>query len=93
MTRNDSPVDSNEPRRDGGVAVRDAPSSVGLPEQASTRKPASSLLLGADSDREPVLSVVMPTMDEEEGIETCLDWIEEAVLELGLPTESRFSAS
>ena len=87
MTRNDSPVDSNEPRRDGGVAVRDAPSSVGLPEQASARKPASSLLLGADSDREPVLSVVMPTMNEEEGIETCLDWIEEAVLELGLPTE------
>ena len=87
MTRNDSPVDSNEPRRDGGVAVRDAPSSVGLPEQASTRKPASSLLLGADSDREPVLSVVMPTMNEEEGIETCLDWIEEAMLELGLPTE------
>ena len=87
MTRDDSPVDSNEPRRDGGVAVRDAPSSVGLPEQASTRKPASSLLLGADSDREPVLSVVMPTMNEEEGIETCLDWIEEAVLELGLPTE------
>jgi hypothetical protein len=44
-------------------------------------------LLGADSDREPVLSVVMPTMNEEEGIETCLNWIEEAVLELGLPTE------
>ena len=87
MTRNDSPVDSNEPRRDGGVVVRDAPSNVGLPEQASTRKSASSLLLGADSDREPVLSVVMPTMNEEEGIETCLDWIEEAVLELGLPTE------
>ena len=87
MTRNESPVDSNEPRRDGGVAVRDAPSSVGLPEQASTRKPASNLLLGADSDGEPVLSVVMPTMNEEEGIETCLDWIEEAVLELGLPTE------
>ena len=87
MTRNDSPADSNEPRRDGGIAVRDAPSSVGLPEQASTRKPASGLLLGADSDREPVLSVVMPTMNEEEGVETCLDWIEEAVLELGLPTE------
>jgi hypothetical protein len=29
----------------------------------------------------------MPTMNEEEGIETCLNWIEEAVLELGLPTE------
>ena len=87
MTRNDSPVGSNEPRRDGGVAVRDASSNVGLPEQVSTRRPASSLLLGADSDREPVLSVVMPTMNEEEGIETCLNWIEEAVLELGLPTE------
>ena len=87
MTRNDSPVGSNEPRRDGGVAVRDVSSNVGLPEQVSTRKPASSLLLGADSDREPVLSVVMPTMNEEEGIETCLNWIEEAVLELGLPTE------
>jgi len=29
----------------------------------------------------------MPTMNEEEGIATCLDWIEEAILELGLPTE------
>ena len=87
MTRKDSVAGSDEPRRDGGVAVQAEPTTVGQPEQVPDPKPASDLLLGADSDRQPVLSVVMPTMNEEAGIDTCFDWIEEAVLELGLPTE------
>ena len=87
MTRKDSVAGSNEPRRDRGVAVQLEPTTVEQPEQVPDPKPTSDLLLGADSDRQPVLSVVMPTMDEEAGIDTCLDWIEEAVMELGLPTE------
>ncbi|MFC7133615.1 MULTISPECIES: glycosyltransferase family 2 protein [Salinibaculum] len=46
-----------------------------------------SYLVGQDSDVEPVLSVVIPTMNEEEGIGTCLDWVTEAVEELRVPTE------
>ena len=44
-------------------------------------------ILDADSSAEPVMSVVIPTMNEEEGIGTCLDWVKSAVAELRLPTE------
>ncbi|QSW98237.2 glycosyltransferase family 2 protein [Haloterrigena alkaliphila] len=45
------------------------------------------------SDVEPTLSVVMPTLNEEEGIETCINWIKSAVEELQLPTEIIISDS
>ena len=87
MTSKDSVANNNDPRGDGGIAVQDYVPDIEPAEQASTRKSTPDLLVGADSDRRPVLSVVMPTMNEEEGIATCLDWIEEAILELSLPTE------
>jgi len=87
MTSKDSVANNNDPRGDGGIAVQDYVPDIKPAEQASTRKSAPNLLVEADSDRRPVLSVVMPTMNEEEGIAMCLDWIEEAILELGLPTE------
>lgn len=53
------------------------------------RKPldADELLVGADSDLQPTLSVVMPTLNEEEGIGTCMEWIRAAVEALQVPTE------
>ena len=87
MTHKNSPPDSSGPRLDGGIAARDVSSDTDLPEQISVRTSVPELLLGPDSSEEPVLSVVMPTMNEEAGIETCLDWIEEAILELDVPTE------
>jgi glycosyltransferase involved in cell wall biosynthesis len=87
MTGKDTIGGRHESLWDGGVAVQGKATTVAPPKETPERNPASHLLLGPDSDRQPVLSVVMPTMNEKEGINTCLDWIEEAVMELGLPTE------
>ena len=83
MTRNESSTNDTEPRGDGGTTTRDVSSNIDFSAQQSVPE----LLVGADSDEQPVLSVVMPTMNEEAGIEKCFDRIEEAVLELGLPAE------
>jgi glycosyltransferase involved in cell wall biosynthesis len=78
---------------DGGVAVQASTvrTGAGQLEREPGEEPWSlsieDLLVGPDSEFPPVLSVVMPTMNEEEGIGTCLDWIEEAILELEVPTE------
>jgi len=54
---------------------------------------ADNLLLDQDSELEPELTVVMPTLNEEDGIGQCLDWIKEAVEELQVPTEIIISDS
>ncbi|EMA58393.1 glycosyltransferase family 2 protein [Halorubrum lipolyticum] len=51
------------------------------------RGSADDLLVGPDSETTPRLSVVMPTLNEEEGIETCISWIRTAIEELQIPTE------
>ena len=83
MTHNNSSTDNADPRGDGGTAAQDISSDIDF----STQQSAPELLLGAESDKQPVLSVVMPTMNEEAGIERCFDRIEEAVLELGVSAE------
>ncbi|MFC4406279.1 glycosyltransferase family 2 protein [Haloarchaeobius iranensis] len=45
------------------------------------------LLLGAESEQEPVISVVMPTMNEEEGIVECIERIKTGLTEVGLAGE------
>mgnify|MGYP000524836422 CR=1 FL=1 len=45
------------------------------------------LVVGRETDVEPTLSVVLPTLNEEEGVRTCIEQIETAVSELGLTTE------
>ena len=44
-------------------------------------------LLSADSDREPVVSVVMPTLNEEAGVAECIEGVTRALRELGLTGE------
>ncbi|MEF8813599.1 MAG: glycosyltransferase family 2 protein [Halovenus sp.] len=44
-------------------------------------------LVGRDSELDPVLSVVMPTLDEEEGIATCIEKVKTAASELEVLTE------
>jgi hypothetical protein len=56
--------------------------SVGEP--AGTDEP---LILDRDSDVDPVLSVVLPTLNEEDGVRVCIDRINSAVETLGLQTE------
>ena len=47
----------------------------------------TELLLPADSDQTPTLSVVMPTLDEEEGIAECISAVKLALRELGVTGE------
>jgi glycosyltransferase involved in cell wall biosynthesis len=54
---------------------------------------ADELLVPADSNQTPQLSVVMPTLNEEAGIRTCIDWIKTAIEELQVPTEIIISDS
>lgn len=54
---------------------------------------ADELLVGRDATITPELSVVMPTLNEEAGIRTCIDWIKNAVEELQVPTEIIISDS
>jgi hypothetical protein len=50
-------------------------------------------IVGPDSDVTPAVSVVMPTMNEEEGIAECISRIKRAVAELRVPTEIIISDS
>lgn len=45
------------------------------------------LIVSAESDQKPVLSVVLPTLNEEQGITECIGSIKSAVHELGITTE------
>ena len=54
---------------------------VQLPEETD------SVLIGPDSDVEPTVSVVMPTMNEEEGVAECIDLVKAAVRRSGYRTE------
>jgi len=54
---------------------------------SDVRLSADELLVGLDSQQSPVLSVVMPTLNEEQGITECIEWIKTAIEELQLPTE------
>lgn len=55
--------------------------------------PSDGLLVGADSDVEPALSVVMPTLNEEEGIRECIERIQNGTEEFGITTEIIISDS
>lgn len=54
---------------------------------------ADELLLAPNSDTTPQLSVVMPTLNEEAGIRTCLSWVKAAIEELQIPSEIIISDS
>lgn len=54
---------------------------------------ADDLLVQENSRQEPSLTVIMPTLNEEEGIAECIDRIKTAVLELGVTTEIIISDS
>ncbi|KYH24894.1 glycosyltransferase AglJ [Halalkalicoccus paucihalophilus] len=63
------------------------------PQQAGSRQlpqdhsEANDLLLDADSDLTPRLSIVMPTLNEEEGITDCVERIKRSIAHLGVPAE------
>jgi len=61
--------------------------------QEETGPDVSDLLLQADSSQPPVLSVIMPTLNEEQGVFVCIQKIKQAIAELGVPTEIIISDS
>jgi glycosyltransferase involved in cell wall biosynthesis len=56
-------------------------------------KGGDEILLGRDSKQSPVLTVVMPTLNEEEGIEECIKRTKTAIKELEIPAEIILSDS
>jgi len=54
---------------------------------------ADQLLLGQDSETRPSLSIVMPTLNEEEGVRECIQRAKTAIEELGIPAEIILSDS
>lgn len=50
-------------------------------------RPTDELLVTADSQQSPVVSVVMPTLNEEDGIRECIERIKTAIETLQVPTE------
>jgi len=59
--------------------------SPGVDDGISTGE--DGILVGEDSDIDPTVSVVMPTLNEEDGIRECIPRITEAAAELGMTTE------
>jgi len=57
--------------------------AVQLPDETD------SLLVGPNSDVDPTVSVVMPTMNEEEGVAECIGLVKAAVRKSGYRTEGR----
>lgn len=55
--------------------------------QSQNAEGADALLLGADSETAPEISIVVPTLNEEEGVEECLSSIKRALGELEMAGE------
>jgi glycosyltransferase involved in cell wall biosynthesis len=54
---------------------------------ARTEGTEAGRLVSPESDTEPTLSVVLPTLNEEAGVAECIERIETAVSKMGIPTE------
>ncbi|WP_207589829.1 glycosyltransferase [Halomontanus rarus] len=78
---------TDHPRPDSGPQPH-------VPGQSTTAShPADELLLEADSNATPHLSVVLPTLNEEAGVGECLERAKNAIAELGVPAEIILSDS
>ena len=62
-------------------------SSAGEDFDTETATAGSELVLPASSEQTPTLSVVMPTLNEEEGIADCIESIENALEDVGITGE------
>ena len=64
-----------------------------IPDGTEVSHPGDSLLLSRDSEVAPVISVVMPTLNEEAGVEECIIRIKNALIELDITGEILISDS
>ncbi|MFC6763664.1 glycosyltransferase family 2 protein [Natrinema soli] len=72
-----TPLDVGDAATDRGLTIHDA----------------DELLVGADSDVTPAISVVMPTLNEEDGVGECIERAKTAIVELGITAEIILSDS
>ena len=91
---------SNVTSTDGGFATEtDATTTVSEPAsrieaiEDPAAHPGDSLLVGRDSEERPTLTVVMPTLNEEDGIAECITRIKNALVELDVTGEVLVSDS
>ena len=68
-------------------SVDDAPEPAIESDVARPDGEPEDFLVGAESDMDPTLSVVLPTLNEEKGIKECIGQIKQAVNELEVTTE------
>ncbi|WP_348611679.1 glycosyltransferase family 2 protein [Halobaculum rarum] len=68
----------------GGIGATDTEPDA---SEIQHEQPAAELIVGSDSEIRPTLSVVMPTLNEEEGIAECIERIRTAVEELQVYAE------
>jgi hypothetical protein len=83
-----------------GLSDNEAATETSIGAQADTVEgakrgdlSASELLLREDSDETPGLTVIMPTLNEEEGIAECIERIKTAAVEMQVTTEILISDS
>jgi hypothetical protein len=76
-----NPVSERSDAHAEGEPEATASETVGSTQEPSGRS-SDELLLGAESEQQPTLSVVMPTLNEEEGIAECIERIKNALEEL-----------
>ena len=62
-------------------------------DQPDNRQQLNGHLLDAESEEAPTLSIVMPTLNEEDGVGECIRRAKAAIAELGVPTEIILSDS
>ena len=86
------PMDTTQQAGDSSSASVD---HGGIAETADAARDASAdeLLVQQDSAEDPGLTVIMPTLNEEDGIAECIDRIKSAIGELGVTTEIIISDS
>jgi glycosyltransferase involved in cell wall biosynthesis len=69
---------------DQGPSVEGSPSRMAISERVAS---ASDVLVPRSSETAPVVSVVLPTMDEEQGVGECIDRATRALAEVGYTAE------
>lgn len=86
---------SEAPHRESGTENSEVETTASINGNQQTAELAVDRgpLLPADSDEEPVISVVMPTLNEEEGIAECIERVKTAFFELDLLGEVIISDS
>lgn len=97
MSENRTAISDQQRHHDEGAGVGTDSTALGIDadENAERRRELSGddLLVGEDSEQDPSLTIVMPTLNEEGGVAECITRAKRAISELGLVAEIIISDS